>query len=869
MLEATVIGVSCVFQLAAAAAAVRMVPITGYGYAWPLIASAFGLMGLRRGLALYGIVALGASPGALAQELVALAISVLCLAGVVGMPRLFQNLDHSLHDLKIARRRLEGVLETSPVGILVSDLEGRIVMLNSMSRRMFSIPDDFDPATSRLQHSNLIHVDDRDRFEDSGRRAVESGGIARNEYQCHRGNGTTFPAEVSRATLHPEDGPGDYVVTAVKDNSDIRLTMQHLEEERRRADHYLDLVSDLVVGLDVGGRVILVNPAGLELLGKTAEDLFWKDWFEYLGSGEACCLRKAFDQIALGACNEVIRCRSQITDGEGRVREMQWRLNGLTNTRGDVTGVLISGEDITAQLATESALLEQRRVMETLLGNLPGMAYRCLNDADWTMKFVSEGALEMTGYLPSELVDNRVKSYADLVDAEFAGPLWEEVQKAVAAHTRFEITYPIVAKDGTRKWVWERGRGVYNEADELLHLEGFMTDVTRQKLAEQSLQRELDFEASLIETSPVFYCALDPDGRIIMINRAMLRSTGYTKEELIGQHFLDVFVSSQERPVLIEIFESLLVESSASWKVERLRTRDQRELVVEWHGRTVYTPDGSVDFAFGLGIDITERTRMEQQREEYQQELEALNASLQERNKELDDFTFVASHDLQEPVRKQLMFAGILRDNLSEGLNEDGRFALSAIESSAARMQRLVQDLLSLSRSRRQALNPVMCNMNECVDVALDTLSQRIEEKGNVRIEREPLPRVFADPAFMTQVFQNLIGNAIKFSDKDETVVRVHYRRDEHAQRIGIADNGIGIGGEHVGQIFEPFKRLRTREKHDGSGIGLSICRKIMERHEGAIEVDSHPGEGTTFWLVFPHEHHPVAVAEHPADFDI
>jgi len=248
-----------------------------------------------------------------------------------------------------------------------------------------------------------------------------------------------------------------------------------------------------------------------------------------------------------------------------------------------------------------------------------------------------------------------------------------------------------------------------------------------------------------------------------------------------------------------------------------------------------------------LIAQIEERKRIEKIIVSQNRELIATAGILAQRNAELDEFTYVASHDLQEPLRKLTAFSSLLAKDLGHELPENARKDLFYITDAATRMQTLLQDLLNLSRSGRKELTITEVPLDQCVDGALSALSLKIEETG-VEIRREPLPVVQGDKTLLTQLYQNLIGNALKFvapGRKPEIEITV----EQQADRIvyGVRDNGIGIPSQYAEQIFQPFKRLHGRGEHEGSGIGLSICRKVVERHGGEIWVESEPGAGAHF----------------------
>ena len=256
----------------------------------------------------------------------------------------------------------------------------------------------------------------------------------------------------------------------------------------------------------------------------------------------------------------------------------------------------------------------------------------------------------------------------------------------------------------------------------------------------------------------------------------------------------------------------------------------------------------------------TEELRLENaKRREREAELESLTQELERSNRELNDFAFIASHDLQEPLRKIRAFGDRIVSDHASGLDEEGRDFLGRMHAAAERMSRLIADLLAFSRVHRhgQPFSSVVLT-DVLRDVALD-LEQRVTETKGRLVFPEDLPTIEADPMQMRQLFQNLLGNALKFHPEDRgNTVEVRVRREADRWHFEIADDGIGFDAKYREKIFGPFQRLHGRGVYEGTGIGLAICRRIVERHGGTLDVRSAVDEGTTFELTLP--------AEQPSD---
>jgi hypothetical protein len=278
---------------------------------------------------------------------------------------------------------------------------------------------------------------------------------------------------------------------------------------------------------------------------------------------------------------------------------------------------------------------------------------------------------------------------------------------------------------------------------------------------------------------------------------------------------------------------------------------------------------GEVQSILTITRDVTEMKRAEAALKQREEDLRRLNetleirvrertAELERRNIELQDFTFAASHDLQEPLRKIQTFGDVLVMKSGNGLSEEGRGYVGRMQGTAARMQELLRSLLEYSRtlSKSDALGRV--NLADVVHGVLSNLEIQIREASG-KVEIETLPDIEADALQMTQLFQNLIGNALKYRRDNEPVhIRVYSRAVESGRpgngtyEICVEDNGIGFDEKYLDRIFMPFQRLHGRDEYGGVGMGLAICKKIVERHCGTITARAEPGKGATFVIRLP-----------------
>ncbi len=244
--------------------------------------------------------------------------------------------------------------------------------------------------------------------------------------------------------------------------------------------------------------------------------------------------------------------------------------------------------------------------------------------------------------------------------------------------------------------------------------------------------------------------------------------------------------------------------------------------------------------------DVTQRRQTERQLTKALAQMKEINTTLKQKNEELDEFVYIASHDLQEPLRKINSFGDLIRLELDKierpSHSENGSSSnflkyLGFMQESALRMQQLIRDLLDLSRSGRGEVNWKTVDLDHCLQRALEPFDEKIS-KMNVAIQRDPLPKVTGDETLLVQLYQNLIGNALKFTTSPHPHLHITADFENGNMIFGVKDNGIGIDPKYTQQIFHPFKRLHGRNEYSGTGIGLSICKKVVTRHGGRIWVE-------------------------------
>ncbi|MEN6519461.1 MAG: AAA family ATPase [Methanospirillum sp.] len=362
---------------------------------------------------------------------------------------------------------------------------------------------------------------------------------------------------------------------------------------------------------------------------------------------------------------------------------------------------------------------------------------------------------------------------------------------------------------------------------------------------QDALRETSEYLENLIDYANAPIIVWDTSFRITRFNRAFERLTGRRSGDVLGRSLECLFPEEGMEASLGYIGRTSSGEHWDAVEIPILRT-DGSVSTVLWNSANIYNRDGTAVVAtIAQGQDITDRKQAELDLHEYAQRLK-------QSNEDLEYFAYISSHDLQEPLRAISGFAELLERRYRGQLDEKADRYIDFITDGTRQMQQVIQDLLAYSRVQTKVQVFNLIDTDEALDRALANLQPVIREKGAV-ITRDPLPRVFADGTQITQLFQNLVGNALKFQKPGAMPeIRITSVTEGDRQVFSVTDNGIGIDPRFADRIFKIFQRLHAKGEYNGTGIGLAICRRIVERHGGAIEVESEPGAGSTFSFSIP-----------------
>lgn len=498
-----------------------------------------------------------------------------------------------------------------------------------------------------------------------------------------------------------------------------------------------------------------------------------------------------------------------------------------------------------AQLkASEMELRESERVLATLLGNLRGMVYRCHNDELWTMDFVSEGALALTGYTAADFRRRQELSYANLIHPDDRDRVWRAVQQALAARRPFEIEYRIITKDGSEKWVREQGVGIFGEHG-LSAIEGFIHDDTKRKQAEEERARLV----GAIEQAAESILLTDRGGVIYYVNPAFTRMTGYTPEESVGQNLRQTIAGRQNEEFYARMWDTL--QGGDIW---RGRLINQRKDGTLFHEEMTIAPVRDETCAItgyvAVRRDVTDHVKSSQ-RLRQKQKLEAIGT-----------LAGGIAHDFNNILVPIMGFTELVRGGLPAG---DAHDHLGQVMQACLRAKDLVAQILTFSGNMELDRKPLPLQplLHEALKLLRASIPTTIEIQ---EIVSEDACLVVCASTEIHQIVMNLGTNAFHAMEDSGGVMTIHcelitadkvspvkharLRAGRAYARLSVCDSGIGMDKATIERAFDPF--FTTKEHGKGTGLGLSTVHGIVTDLGGDISIQSRPGKGTTVEVYLP-----------------
>ncbi|WP_222837313.1 PAS domain-containing sensor histidine kinase [Dyadobacter fermentans] len=613
--------------------------------------------------------------------------------------------------------------------------------------------------------------------------------------------------------------------------------------------------SEGIFVLDETGRITACNAAASAITGYDDTDLECKPFFT-IGDGQDDPIKYRYE------LDQALKKKSLVVEGWKLKKDQTryWAETSYSPLFDDFqkhVGFCVLMRDITEKKQHQFQLLQSEERYRLMVEAIRDYSIFMLDPEGHVITW-NDGGTFVHGYAESEILNKHFSVFYSASDVIDDKPR-KALQTASESGSYREEGWR-VKKDGSLFWANVVLTALYNDRNKLIGYSKVTRDLTDRLKSEDVLrQSEARYRSLVEQVGDYGIFMLDIRGRIISWNEGARRIKGYSADDVIGKYF-SIFYPEEDilngKPAWeLKVARATGKYEEEGWRLRKDGSRFWANIVIT----AVYDTEGRLSGFSKVTRDLTERKMNEQALQEssdrYKQlvdELSVTNSELSSVNRELEQFTAIVSHDLKEPVRTVRSFLHLMDRHVDQQNYDNLRLSIGKGILAAQRMHDLIDNLLHYSQISKVGLQRQKLRVEEVIGEAIQNLDDAVAQSG-AKIQVESLvPFIYGDRVQLVQLFQNLVANALKFTNGSTPEVTVKSWMENGSVRFVVSDNGIGISPENLEKIFEIFRRLHFANQYPGHGVGLAVCKKVVERHRGRIWAESAQGKGASFHILLP-----------------
>ncbi|MFO8011206.1 MAG: PAS domain S-box protein [Dehalococcoidia bacterium] len=685
-------------------------------------------------------------------------------------------------------------------------------------------------------------------------RAFDSGATEHKvAFEARHRNGGPIHVE-ARAKLIEVSGGEKRSLVVVRDVTEQKRAEEALRQSEEKYRNLVENISEVIYSTEEDGRMSYISPSVQKFAGYSPSELIGENFSRFIHPDDFPQAFESYQKVLRG---EQTRGKYRILTKYGEWRWIRASNNPITK-HGKKVGTYGVLTDITEREEAVQALRESEEKYRSLVENINDVIFTLDTEGNFT--YLSPAIEQISGYHPDELTG---ENFSEFVHPDDLGTVTTSMERTITGLTE-PVEFRVYNKSGEIRHVRTSSR-VIKESGQIKGVTGVLTDLTEAKRAEDALREsERRFQA-MFESMKDGVVLADLEGIIVEVNDAVLNIGGFEdRDAAIGLNGFD-FIAEKDRARAVEDMMKAFKEGRSATIEYELRTNNGVSIDIEATANLIYDAAGKPIGFINVLRDVTERKQIEEERERLLREI-------QQKSSDLEQILYATSHDLRSPLLNIQGFSseleisleeirGLLegredvadevKTKLAEMMDEDIHDSLQYILTSTSKMDSLLGGLLQLSRLGRKPLEIEEIDMNALMEAITSIHKYRLTD-GNITLEAGDLPPCRADRDQIDQVFSNLVDNAVKFLDPERPgLIRVSGERRDGEVVYCVEDNGVGMEPEYQGRIFEIFHQLDP-DTSTGEGLGLTIVRRILDRHYGRIWLESEPGKGSRFFVALP-----------------